>query len=273
MRSPVLVVDIETIPNPELIGPDFDPTVFPALPFHKVVCIGALRAQKIQGHTSRWEPMQCDCIGDPEDSEAELIKKFWAYLDSSKPTLITYNGRGFDVPALIVRSTALGIPTAGCWTHNRYENYLYRYGDRHMDLMDQLSNYGAARNIALDAMARACGYPGKIGGHGSEVSKQLAEEGIQAVRDYCLGDVLNTYGIFLNYLRTMGESTAASWSANRNALHRFVNQADAKKPLKDYAQSWNYEPVPIEEDPIEPSDAADQNSDIALHVETKKLSF
>ena len=45
----------------------------------------------------------------------------------------------------------------------RYNNYISRYHLRHLDLMDLLAMYQPRANAPLDAMAKLCGFPGKLG--------------------------------------------------------------------------------------------------------------
>ena len=48
------------------------------------------------------------CITGPED---EIIPKFWSFFDRREPLLVTWNGRGYDLPVLRQRALIKGVPT------------------------------------------------------------------------------------------------------------------------------------------------------------------
>src|SRR5438270_5430277 len=181
--TPTLVFDIETIPDvaglrrlhglPQGLsdadvidcagqqrrtatGGDF-------LPHHlqRIVAIGcALR----EGNTFRvWS------LGEATDPEPELIRRFFDGIDRYTPQLVSWNGGGFDLPVLNHRALIHGVVATKFWDWGdddrefRYNSYLSRYHTRHLDLMDVLSMYQSRACAGLDAMARLCGFPGKIG--------------------------------------------------------------------------------------------------------------
>src|SRR3989338_5710410 len=73
-------------------------------------------------------------------SEKEMLEDFWAGA-KAYDTFVTFNGRGFDVPFLLLRSAILGVQPTRDMMDGRY---LYQQkGAKHIDLADQLSFYGA----------------------------------------------------------------------------------------------------------------------------------
>jgi len=86
----------------------------------------------------------------------------------------------------------------------RFNNYLGRYHTRHLDLMDVLASFQPRANAGLHAMARLCGFPGKLGFDGSEVYAAYAAGRIDAIRRYCETDVLNTYLLYLRFQQMRG---------------------------------------------------------------------
>ena len=106
-------------------------------------------------------------LGDAHSNEAELIRRFFEGIEKHTPTLVSWNGGGFDLPVLHYRALYHGIAAPTYWEHGdnnpqfRYNNYLSRYHYRHIDLMDLLSGYQARAVAPLDAIAQLLGLPGK----------------------------------------------------------------------------------------------------------------
>jgi len=166
----------------------------------RVVCIGMLNADTSRGQVlftaEDYEESEAD-TGPVEFvacmDEAELLTAFW---DVAKhyESVITFNGRGFDVPFLYLRSALLNVPIS------RKDWLGYRYQcDPHCDLADQFSFYGgsregAARRFNLDFYCKAFGIesPKSHGISGMDVNQLMAERRYREIADYCLRDVQAT---------------------------------------------------------------------------------
>ncbi|HYD55484.1 MAG TPA: 3'-5' exonuclease, partial [Burkholderiales bacterium] len=186
---PVLVFDIETIPDCDGLRTLYD---LPAdLPDHDVAEIAFQKRRAKAGndflptHLQRVAVISCllrsdegvrvFSIGEPDTDERATIQRFFEGIDKYVPQLVSWNGRGFDLPVLAARGLVKGV-TAGCfWDQGadnkdfKWSNYINRFHDRHLDLMDALSMYGGGRGSPLDELARLAGFPGKLGMDGSEV--------------------------------------------------------------------------------------------------------
>jgi predicted PolB exonuclease-like 3'-5' exonuclease len=136
-------------------------------------------------------------------NEAEMIQKFWEIADKVDQ-VITFNGRNFDIPFLMMRSALLKIKPA--------KNFLgYRYDTKtHIDLLEQFTFYGITRKFNLDFYCYAFGIksPKSKEVSGMEV-KNLYEAGrIKEIAVYCGEDVTATYKLykiwdeFLNFKQT-----------------------------------------------------------------------
>jgi len=131
-------------------------------------------------------------------TESEIIKSFWRIADLTDQ-FITFNGRNFDIPFLMVRSALNKIkPTKNLIT-SRYDKKL------HIDLLEQLTYFGLTKKFNLDFYCKAFGIesPKSKGISGMEV-KNLYEAGkIKEIAVYCGKDVIATnelFKIWQNYL-------------------------------------------------------------------------
>ncbi|MCV4861002.1 3'-5' exonuclease, partial [Escherichia coli] len=81
----------------------------------------------------------------------------------------------------------------------KWNNYISRYHMRHLDLMDLLAMYQPRANAPLDAMAKLCGFPGKLGMDGSAVYGAYRAGQLEEIRRYCETDVMNTYLLYCRF--------------------------------------------------------------------------
>jgi hypothetical protein len=134
----------------------------------------------------------------PQVDEVELLTAFW---DVAKKydSIVTFNGRGFDVPFLYLRSALLNVPiTRKDWLGYRYQT------EPHCDLAEQFTFYnvsgreGAARKFNLDFYCKAFGIPSPkaMGVTGMDVSTLLAEGRQREIAEYCLRDVVATVDLY-----------------------------------------------------------------------------
>ncbi len=123
--------------------------------------------------------------------EKEILEKFWEKV-KKYDQVVTFNGRGFDIPFLMMRSSIHNIhPT---------RNLLgYRYSHKeHCDLLDQLTFYGAIRKFNLDFYAKSFGVESSkdSGIDGSMVGELYKNKKYLDIARYCAKDLLTTKGIF-----------------------------------------------------------------------------
>lgn len=130
-------------------------------------------------------------------SEKEILKKFWADVKNYNQ-FITFNGRGFDCPYLIIRSAIHKIKP----TKNLMPN---RYWATHIDLMDQLTFYGAIRKFNLDFYTKSFGIksPKEGGMTGLDVKPFFKDGKYNEIAEYCVRDIKATaelYQIWEEYI-------------------------------------------------------------------------
>jgi predicted PolB exonuclease-like 3'-5' exonuclease len=174
-------------------GSDFLPVTFQ---YPVAVCVIRVGADfRLQG---------IKCLDAPEFRPAEIVRKFWQGMGLfPRAKLVTFNGRGFDLPLL-----ELAAFRYGCSALTYFQNSRNRYNGNHLDLLDWLTNFGACRLAGgLNLLSKILGKPGKMGVSGDKVYAMYREGKKQAINDYCMFDTLDTYFVFLRTRVLAGEIT------------------------------------------------------------------
>jgi predicted PolB exonuclease-like 3'-5' exonuclease len=225
-----LVLDIETIPDRDLFAPPEPPPgmererTFPPLFACLPVVIGVMLMDEDLGLR------RLGIIGDGKE-EPEMLRDFADLMTARRPHLVTWNGRGFDLPVLSLRSLRHGLSWP--WYY-RERDYRYRYSQEgHLDLCDFLSDHGAARMTSLDGAARLIGLPGKAGMDGSQVEGLFHSGQLEALRQYCLRDVAQTAFLFLRFRLLAGQIDRAAY---RKAAEAMLAAVGADHRVSDLVQ-------------------------------------
>jgi 3'-5' exonuclease len=218
-----LILDIETVLDAELpIVPVADNERLPAPPHHRVVVIGALLLDP------NYEVKRLGVVGDAKD-EAGMLRDFAKLLDDRRPTLVTFNGRSFDMPVIATRCLRHGIPLRHYY---RSRDVRYRFtAEGHLDLMDYVADFGAAKASRLDVIAKLCGMPGKVGIEGKDVGPMVHAGRLQEVRDYCLCDVAQTAGVFLRVQLLRGELEREPYLRGMRSLLTLIRSDPRLSPV------------------------------------------
>ena len=255
--EPVLVFDIETIPDVEGLRRVYE---LPAqlAPAEVVDAAHAARRQSagndfLPHYLQRVVAISCvlrvgeklavGSLGDPADGEATLIARFFELFDRYVPQVVSWNGGGFDFPVLHHRSLIHEISAPRYWDWGdddkefRYNNYLSRYHTRHIDLMDVLAQFQSRAYAPLDAMAKLCGLPGKLGMDGSQVWPAWLRGEIAAIRAYCETDVVNTYLLYLRFLRMRGALQPDAYRDEIAFVRRRLGELNPL-PWVEYLSAW-----------------------------------
>jgi predicted PolB exonuclease-like 3'-5' exonuclease len=182
-------------------------------------------------------------LGDPDSSERELIHRFFHGVGLYTPTLVSWNGSGFDLPVLHYRALINGVTAPRYWEVGdeerdfRWDNYLARFHWRHIDLMDVLAGFQPRMTAPLDEIATLLGFPGKMGMHGSKVWQAFQDGDIGGIRDYCETDVLNTYLVYLRFELMRGRLTAVEYDNECRLLRRRL-QEYRRPHFDEFLQAW-----------------------------------
>lgn len=191
-------------------------------------------------------------VGDEASSEKELIERFFAGVERYTPTLVSWNGSGFDLPVLNYRAMRHAVAAPRYWEMGRedqsfkWNNYISRYHFRHTDVMDILALYQARAYVPLDEMATLLGFPGKMGMSGAKVWETFLDGDLKSIRDYCETDVLNTYLVYLRFQLMRGELSAAGYQQETDVVKRYLEEqsnvggtdSESREHLKLFLEKW-----------------------------------
>jgi hypothetical protein len=215
---------------------DFIPVTFQ---YPISICIA-----KVRGDFSLADIITLD---KPQFRPSEMVRLFWHGIENlyDHASLVTFNGRGFDIPLLELMAFRYG------YTVKRHFKDKWagrnRYGSKHIDLQDFLSNYNAIRmNGGLNLLAKALGKPGKMSTRGDEVYGMFQQGKVQEINDYCIHDVLDTYFVFLRTRVLLGELDIAKEQELVKQAKKFIYVNLERIPaLKEYYDNWgDWEPWP-----------------------------
>ena len=256
--TPVLVFDLETIPDTDGLrrlngwGPDMS----------DVQVVEAAQAARLESHGTDFLPLHLQkiavvgCVfrdtsgfrvktlGKPDDPESALISGFFKTIDHYTPRLVSWNGSGFDLPVLHYRSLIHAVAAPRYWDTGdddrdfKYNNYISRYHNRHIDLMDVLAKYNGRANAPLDELAKLCGFPGKLGMDGSQVWKAWMSGQQEAVRAYCETDVVNTWLMYCRFRLIKGELDVTAYEQEVQLVRDTLSASDATH-WAEYLAAWD----------------------------------
>jgi predicted PolB exonuclease-like 3'-5' exonuclease len=225
-----LTLDLETVPDEALVSAvDGEPrrpygeqlerllaarraqsggrSDFLPLPYHRPVAACTLEAEEDGGALV---PCDLACWTDRDGREAAWLAKLWKRLRGK--TLVTFHGRGFDLPVLELRSLKLGVPAGGWFSHGRCAGV----GEHH-DLFELLSNDGAAPGAPLDLYAKLVGLPGKEEVAGKDVRGLYAQGAHDRIAAYCTSDVVQTWFLYLRFRLLQGTLATAAYQRSVEA--------------------------------------------------------
>jgi hypothetical protein len=274
--SPVLVFDIESVPDVaglralRQMDPGLDDagvyaaevaerqsrgkTDFMPLYLQRVLVISCVfrNAEGLRVHSL------VDREAGGSSQEGSVVQSFFNMVERHTPQLVSWNGGGFDLPVLHYRGLRHGVVASKYWDMGeddreyRYNNYIGRYHLRHLDLMDLLSMYQPRGSAPLDALARLCGFPGKLGMDGSQVYSAYLEGRTEEIRRYCETDVMNTYLLYCRFQKMRGGCTEAEYEREIGLVRETLGGID-EPHWREYLAAW---PAPASAPHIEASSIA-----------------
>ncbi|MFH1459757.1 MAG: ribonuclease H-like domain-containing protein [Candidatus Omnitrophota bacterium] len=130
-------------------------------------------------------------------SEKEILENFWSVMNKYNQ-FVTYNGRGFDCPYILIRSGVHKIKPTQDLMPYRYETKF------HVDLYDQLTFYGAIRRgFSLHMVTQAFGIksPKQNNIDGAAVHDLFMQENSMDIARYCMRDVQATKELYWHWVK------------------------------------------------------------------------
>jgi predicted PolB exonuclease-like 3'-5' exonuclease len=184
-----------------------------------------------------FRPRELHCLDAPDFRPGEIVRAFWKTMARfPKVTLVSYNGRGFDLPLLEMAAFRYGCSAAPFIGEGRR-----RFSPFHFDIHEWLGNYGAHRPAGgLNLLSKLLGQPGKMEISGNQVYDLHCAGKKQAINDYCMFDVLDTYFVFLRTRVMAGELAldAEQKLAQEEAKAWIVSKLERLPALQQYLDNW-----------------------------------
>jgi DNA polymerase elongation subunit (family B) len=178
--------------------------LFPGL--GKVIAIGLWNLERERGFLllegEHAEPREWERVPHSDvfrGEEKELLERFWGVVERKRPVLVSFNGRGYDGPILMLRSAQLGVrPTLNlCGPRFRIE--------KHLDLDEVFTFHGSWRErYKLDYWCRRFDVESPKGSiDGSQIARAYREGRIEEIGEYCLRDVRATAELYRRIEETL----------------------------------------------------------------------
>lgn len=273
MSTPVryLVFDVESVADPELVAR----LRYPDRTIDPQEAVQLYRAELLQKYESDFIPysfqvpisvvvakvaadfrlLDVAVLDEPEYRPHVITQHFWRGWEGyRRPTLVSFNGRAFDVPLLELAAFRYGISIGGWFNVNgkSFEQPRSRYNvQAHIDLCEMLTNFGCVRfNGGLNLAANLLGKPGKMNVQGHMVQDLYNAGRLAEINDYCRCDVLDTYFVFLRSRVLAGQlpldAEQAIIAETRSWLEAHAPQSPA---YRLYLENWGDWPNPWKKEP------------------------
>lgn len=193
---------------------------------------------KVSGN---YELVDIVSLDAPHYRTESMVRLFWSGMEDvyKDASWVTFNGRTFDVPLLELMAYRFG-----CSMRNHFrgkDSSRYRYGSKHIDLQEFLTNFNAFRLAGgLDLLAKILGKPGKMDVSGARVHELYKRGMLREISDYCMHDVLDTYFVFLRTRVMLGDLTVLQeFDIIKNAIRFIENKREQIPALNKYLEKIN----------------------------------
>jgi len=186
----------------------------------------------------------------PEFRPHVITENFWRGWEKyRRPTLVTFNGRQFDVPLLELAAFRYGLSVPGWFSvaGKSFEHPRNRYNTQsHIDLCEVLTNFGSTRFTGgLNLAANILGKPGKMDVQGDMVQDMFDAGRLAEINDYCRCDVLDTYFVFLRTRVLLGQLSLDAEQGIIAATKQWLEEKSAEiGAYRLYLEHWGDWPNP-----------------------------
>ena len=221
-----LIFDLETVADGELVSK----CRYAGLDLSAEDAVGRYRAELMEKYESDFIPytfqvpvsaavakvgsdyrlIDLVVLDEPQFRPHVIVDQFWRGWEKHKrPTLVSFNGRTFDVPVLELAAFRFGLALPGWFDLNArsFDQPRNRYNiGAHLDLQELLTNFGSTRFTGgLNLAATLLGKPGKMDVQGNMVQDLYQAGQVAEINDYCRCDALDTYFVFLRSRVLLGD--------------------------------------------------------------------
>jgi 3'-5' exonuclease len=203
--------------------------------FHIPVCLAAIAVEK------DLSIQKIGLLGEEKKTPGAIVKHFWDMYNRGNFVLVDYNGRGYDMRLLELWAYRQGIPIH--YKHFDKFGIRYRYSeDKHLDLHETISNNLSVRyQGGLNLFAKLLNKPGKLETTGDQVQALYEQGKMFEIEDYCLGDSLDTYFVFLRWKVVRGSLSLDQEKELVDKAHRSIqNYAEETGYLKKYLEHFGF---------------------------------
>jgi 3'-5' exonuclease len=194
--------------------------------------------------TSDFRLLDISVLDEPEYRPHVMTERFWRGWEKyRRPTLVSFNGRTFDLPLLELAAFRYGVSVPG-WFNvgaKSFEQYRNRFNlDAHVDLQEILTNFGSTRFTGgLNLAANLLGKPGKMDVQGHMVQDMYDQGQVAEINDYCRCDVLDTYFVFLRTRVLFGDITLDNEQGLIAQTRSWLIERSASMPAyRSYLERW-----------------------------------
>lgn len=168
-------------------------------------------------------------LGHPHDSEAILIQHLFDIMEKHRPLSISWNGSGFDLPVLCYRALTHNLTAPRQWDANKRE--------QHINLMHELACHQPDAHASLHDIARLCGLPATPDLAPNQIWVDWQAGKQDSLRQQNELNALNTYLLYLRFLRLRGSMTPVQLQTECNLVRASLTQLDEPHWL-GFLQAW-----------------------------------
>lgn len=215
---------------------------FPRQLFHQIICLSCVSASVETRDGFEVYRIRNIHTNKAEGTEAEIISGLCEFLTKKKSRLVSFNGKGFDIPVIKYRALKHNIPLTWLYqSGDKWNSYNNRYSlDWHCDLLEAFSDFGTSARIKLKEVCALLRIPCKYDIDGSSVQDLYDQGQISHIRNYCEIDALTNYILYLHYALHTGRSNISSYNVSNQDLITFLSNSnpDTQAHLHEFLQLW-----------------------------------
>lgn len=198
--------------------------------------------------------MEITTIDRPRFRPQVIARRFWkGWSAYGRPTLVTFNGRFFDLPVMELSAYRYGIAVPEWFTMQGpgYTQPRNRFNSNaHLDLQDFLGNGGATHVPGgLNLCSQLVGGAGKLDTKGQMVQELWERGERERIDDYCMCDALDTYFVFLRSKLLLGELDPGREGELRAQARTVIDRAATSSlALQEYLRHLGSAPLVGDDD-------------------------